>query len=123
MYKTDKLIDAIMSHEGVVKYAAKALGITQATIYNHIRDNKKVAQALEDARELRRLKDCDEDQILVAEARKSIKTLLEKCDVTATIFVLKVKGNWIQIDNSNSEQKITIVDATAKNRKICESDH
>lgn len=110
------IIDALWAQKGVVKNAAKMLGIDKGTIYDRAHIDPDIQNAIDESRARRQKEQADEDLVFVEKARQSLLNLLEKNDVTATIFVMRVRGGWLQQDNS--ENKITVIDATAKHRAV-----
>ncbi len=87
---------AIKIKQGNVAQASKYVGIDEATFYRNLQLYPELQEALEQARELRRLERLEKDQRLVEEAYRSIGELLESNDTVATLFTLKCKAGWIQ---------------------------
>lgn len=113
-----KIIDALWEQKGVVKNAAKSIGINKDTIYDRAQFDPDIQNAIDESRARRYKEQADEDLIFVEKARQSLLNLLEKNDVTATLFVMRVRGGWLQQDLA--ENKITVIDATAKHRETVE---
>lgn len=89
-----KIIEAIFQKEGIIERAAKSIGIHPTTIYGWMKKDEEVAKAIEEARELNRLRQIDNDEEIGLLAYSSIIDLLKGRDVTATLFALKCKKKW-----------------------------
>jgi len=77
-----QIIEALKEHRGIIKYAAKALGVPRSTIYRRIQKSQKLKEAFNEARE---------DLIDEVENALIWKAILEG-DITAIIFLLKTIG-------------------------------
>lgn len=84
-----EIIDAIGLKKGILKLAAEHIGCTPAAIYAIMKTDPLVKDALKIARDL-----ADEEKQNRKEYQKdlafdSLEVLLQKYDVTMTIFILK----------------------------------
>lgn len=94
--KTDKskILSAIAKTRGVITHAAELVKCTPETIYLHMKEDEEVAQAVRDARAQRDIEIESDNIVLVNKARDSLHKLLDKNDVTATIFTMRTKGGF-----------------------------
>jgi hypothetical protein len=61
-----------------------------------MKNDPEVAQAVIEARANAAKDDIDHNELLRAKARVSTETLLDKCDVTTTIFIMKTLGGLVE---------------------------
>src|ERR1700687_1445377 len=92
--KKSDILEAIAKNKGVLVYAAKTLGCHPDTIYDWKYRDPDVAKAIESARFRADIEFVDKNKVLKEKAYKSTLTLLEKSDVTMTIFVMKTLGRF-----------------------------
>ena len=104
----NRIIDAVHKCRGVLQHAAKMLHCTADAIYNAMERNKFVEDAVREAREKRQRDDEDENLIIVNKARASLIALLDKCDVTATIFTMRTKGGFEQKDMQDNTVNVFV---------------
>ena len=80
-YTAEQMIKALTEAKGLVSVAARMLGCSRQTVYNHINKQVTVKQAMEDARET--MTDFAEGKLF-----EQINT----GNITAIIFYLKTQG-------------------------------
>ena len=100
--KKRAMIKALESSLGVVTEACKVVGITRATHYNWLRDDKVYASEVEDV-----------NNITLDFAESELYKQIEAGSTTATIFLLKTRGKkrgYIErqeIDHTSSDNPIS----------------
>lgn len=80
-YKADDYAKAVTDAGGLITVAARRLGVDRGTVYNAVRKHKKVAAALDDARE--RTTDLAESKLI---------SQISEGNTTAIIFYLKTQA-------------------------------
>lgn len=88
--------DALALKRGIIRHAAEELNISPNTIYEHMKRDPEIVQALKEARESADSAREDEDRMIVVEARNSIRELLKDKNIVATLFALKSKDGWVE---------------------------
>lgn len=107
-----KIVDAIYKKEGIIERAAKSIGIAPTTIYEWIKKDEDVANAVKEAREYNRQRREDDKEDMRLLAFESAKVLLKSNDVTTTIFTLKSLDKWSDKagDEAITSTKIETID-------------
>lgn len=113
----DRIIQAIKLKRGIITHAAEYLGIAPRTIYYAIEEDPSLKEILNKERQAYLDEKIDDDIAIVDSARKSIKALLDKNDVTATIFTLKTKDGWLEKKDAPTS------DPTQCLVELCEKKH
>lgn len=113
----NKIAEAFRLKRGIITHTADYLGIAPSTIYDAINTDSQLKQVLEDARKAYADSKVDEDVAIVYSARESIKTLLAKNDVTATIFTLKTKDAWVE------KRDAPVSDPNSCLQDLCDKEH
>lgn len=114
MRYTQELIDpldvirAVHDKRGVVSEAAKIVPCDRRTIFNMMKTNPEVKQAVDEAREAAKQDRIDMNETLREKAYHSALTLLGEFDTTMTIFTLKYLCDWE--DKQKSSINIEIID-------------
>ncbi len=106
--KLDKqaVLSALIEKKGNKASAARLLGCSRSTITNWYDSDQEVKNAVDKAREEAIQEKVELDEDLVQLAYESIRELLVRRDITATIYTLKTKGKWGEGDSR--DMKITI---------------
>lgn len=104
----DQLITAAYASKGHVATVCKMMNCRNKAVYEWIKTDPDVAEAFENARD-----EYDNEQSLrkleiLNMAYDSIKNLLIKNDVTATIFILKTIGELIEKKESGEPKTINV---------------
>lgn len=94
--KTTDIAAALKESRGVVMYAAALLGCARSVIYERLQIDEKLRELVAAERKLLEADNALDDVNLAQKARESLHELLDKRDVTATIFTLKSKANFVQ---------------------------
>lgn len=89
-----QILHAISLKKGIITHAAEYLGCGARSIYNWMDNDPEVNQAVIDARAEFAKERADLDVEIVKSAYKTIASLIDDGDVTATIFALKTKAGW-----------------------------
>jgi transposase-like protein len=87
-----KIIEAIYQKRGVIEQAAKALGCNPCSIYNWMNKDEEIKQSVDEARELKTKERMSNNEELLDLAYLSTHHLLNRKDVTTTIFIMKTLG-------------------------------
>lgn len=99
------IIEAIYLKKGYLNHAADYLGCCHQAIYQQMKIHPDIGEALEDARAIRDNERKGDNCSLKDKAYKSIDALLEKGDVTSTIFILKTLCGF---DDKQAQQHIQV---------------
>ena len=97
--KKADVLNAIVEKRGNKAAAGRMLGCSRQTIHSWCETDKDILAAMEEARKAADQEKTELDEDLVYLAYESIKILLLKYDITATIYTLKTKGKWGEGDN------------------------
>ena len=84
-----QITKALHDNKGVIEHTAKALKCDPTTIYDWIRRDEEVAQALKDARANRDLEHLDAIEELKPKVIESARDLVSDKNVPTTLFFLK----------------------------------
>ena len=104
--KKDDILNALIEKKGNKASAARMLGCSRQAIHSWCETDEEIKKALEKARQESIDEKIELDDDLVQLAYESIRDLLLKRDITATIYTLKTKGKWGEGDSR--DMKITI---------------
>lgn len=92
------ILDAIKKSNGLVRHAAKKLGVSHQTLYTHMYRDPDIKSCVEECRIEYQYKQAqryyEEDLDVVEEAYKAILSLVKGRNINAVMFVLKEKGGW-----------------------------
>lgn len=100
----EQIINALHLKKGVIRHAAAHIACEPKTIYSWIDKDPDVANALREARANGDKERADQNEVIKVKAYTSIEALLEKGDVTSTIFALKTLCGWTQGEGNQSIQ-------------------
>lgn len=93
-YDSEHIILAIYEKKGVIADAAKKLNIERKVIYNAMKRDPAVEEAVNEARREAVIDRIDKDERIVQNAYEGIEYLIKTNDPTAILFALKCKGKW-----------------------------
>lgn len=99
--KVDKfeIIKALHSEKGIIKNAAASINIAAETIYNWMKKDADIANAVKEARENYDKEIIDIKCNLKKKAFKSAENLIDDDDTAMTIFLLKTLGDLREHNN------------------------
>ncbi len=96
--ETVDILDAIEQSNGIVRHAAKKLGVSAQTMYAYMYRDQEVKDKVEECRAeyqyWRGIQHYEDEIELVDEAYKAILALVKGKNINAVMFVLKEKGGW-----------------------------
>lgn len=85
----DRIIYAIHAKKGVLKHAAQLVPCDVTAIYQWMDKDPEVANAVKEARSNADKERLDRSESLKDKAYNATEALLDECDVTTTIFIMK----------------------------------
>lgn len=89
-----EIIEAIFEKRGIVVHAAEMLQCYFQVLYKYINADKDIKDSLDEARKMGDQERIDRNEVLKKKAYKAAENLLDKDDVTQTIFTLKALCKW-----------------------------
>lgn len=89
-----KIINAIHDKKGIIEYAAASIPCAPKTIYDWMKRDPEIAEAVKEARANAAQELLDKNEILKSKAYKSAEYLLDKKETTMTIFTLKTLAGF-----------------------------
>lgn len=101
-----QIIQALHKNKGIIMHASKELACDPRAIYGWMERDEEVKKAVDDARANAEQERRDLNQILVAKAYKSAEKLLDRNDVTMTIFTMKTLGGLEQAPAKVDQVKV-----------------
>jgi len=102
----DKILKAIIDKKGIISHAATLVPCNPVTIYNWMDKDPEVAEAVKSARANADKERLDTLERLKEKTLSSAEALLDECDTSMTIFLMK---SLLKVSEHSADSTINVI--------------